>query len=496
MMYAVLHPPNFAVQAAAHGRPELRKLPLALLDGESPAETVFAANKAALSLGVEVGMTRLQAESYPGVATIPRILEHESSAHTTFHTIACTFSPRIEYVDTHPGTFALDIQGMNTLYGDAAQLASKLRQRIMAAGFLANVAVAQNFHAAVCLAYGRTGVSVVPPGDEASALGHLPLHVLNLAPAHEEIFQSWGIRTCAELAALSETDLIARIGQAGKRLHSLARGEWPHLMFPIEPSFEAGLMERMELDFPVEILESLLFLLARMIDALLERVKSKTRAIALLRVILKLDGGKRHERIIRPALPLQDMPTLLKLLQLDLETHPPGAAIVGLELHAHSAAPHRAQHGLFLPQAPEPGRLEVLLARLRKLLGEQRVGSPELTDDHRPNAFRMIPFAPPSPMKSEQPSLSVPTALRVCRPPQAIGVVLSGTEPTRIFWEGQRYAVREIAGPWRVSGQWWSEAHWCREEWDVRLTTEMAERPCRIAFDPRSRCWYMQGTYD
>ena len=254
MMYAVLHPPNFAVQAAAHGRPELRKLPLALLDGESPAETVFAANKAALSLGVEVGMTRLQAESYPGVATIPRILEHESSAHTTFHTIACTFSPRIEYVETHPGTFALDIQGMNTLYGDAAQLASKLRQRIMAAGFLANVAVAQNFHAAVCLAYGRTGVSVVPPGDEASALGHLPLHVLNLAPAHEEIFQSWGIRTCAELAALSETDLIARIGQAGKRLHSLARGEWPHLMFPIEPSFEAGLMERMELDFPVEML--------------------------------------------------------------------------------------------------------------------------------------------------------------------------------------------------------------------------------------------------
>jgi protein ImuB len=133
------------------------------------------------------------------------------------------------------------------------------------------VAVAQNFHAAVCLAYGRTGVSVVPPGEEATAVGHLPLHVLNLAPAHEEIFQSWGIRTCAELAALSETDLIARIGQAGKRLHALARGEWPHLMFPVEASFEDSLVERMELDFPVEALESLLFLLRRMTAALLER---------------------------------------------------------------------------------------------------------------------------------------------------------------------------------------------------------------------------------
>jgi protein ImuB len=496
VMHAVLHPPSFSVQAAAHGRPELRKLPFALLDGESPAETVFAANKAALSLGVEVGMTRLQIESFPGVTSIPRIREQENSAHTTLHTIACMFSPRIEYVETHPGTYALDIDGMNTLYGDGAQLASKLRQRVMAAGFLANVAVAQNFQAAVCLAYGRTGISVVPRGDEASALGHLPLHVLNLAPAHEEIFQLWGIHTCAELAALSETDLIARIGQAGKRLQSLARGEWPHLMSPLEPSFEAGLLERVELDFPVESLESLLFLLAWMIDALLERVKSKMRAIASLRVILKLDGGKRHERIIRPALPLQDMPTLLKLLQLDLETHRPGGATLGLELHAHSAAPHRIQHGLFLPSAPEPARLEVLLARLRKLLGDQRVGSPELIDDHRPNTFRMIPFAPPSPMKSEKPSISVPTALRVRRPPQAIEVVLSGTTPTRVFWEGQRYAVREISGPWRVSGQWWSEANWCREEWDVRLTTEIGERLCRIEFDPRSRCWYVQGTYD
>ena len=133
-----------------------------------------------------------------------------------------------------------------------AQLANKLRRSVMAAGFLANIAVAENFHAAVCLACGRTGVSVVPSGCEAHAIGHLPVTVLHLAPEHEATFAAWGIRTCAELAALAETDLIARIGQAGKKLHSLARGAWPHLMFPIEPSFEAGLVERMELDFPVE----------------------------------------------------------------------------------------------------------------------------------------------------------------------------------------------------------------------------------------------------
>jgi protein ImuB len=495
-MYAVLHPPNFFAQVAARERPELRKKPFALLGGEPPTETVVAVNKAARLLGVDVGMSRLQAEACPEVVTIVRVTEQEEKAQTTLHTIACRFSPRIESVAEHPGTYALDICGMNSLFGDATQLACKLRQSSMAAGFLANVAVAENFHTAVCVAYGRSGVSVVPPDDEANALGELPLDVLSLAPEHEVTFAAWGIRTCAELAALSETDLIARLGQAGKKLHLLARGAWPHLMFPIEPSFEAGLVERMDLDSLLEELERLLFLLSRMTTALLERVRTKARAIAALRVVLHLDGGKQHARTVKPALPLQDTPTLLKLLQLDLETHPPSAGIIGVELYGHSAPPYRAQHGLFLPQAPEPGQTEVLVARLKKMLGEGRVGSPELTDDHRPNGFRLIPFAPPPPRKSEQATLSVSIALRVCRPPQPVRVALGDGAPARVFWDGAAYLVREAAGPERVSGQWWTESSWCREEWDVRLTSENAERVCRIAYDPRSRCWYVQGTYD
>jgi protein ImuB len=495
-MYGVLHPSNFFAQAATHQCQELRKRAFVVLDGEPPTEMVFAANKAARSLGIEIGMTRLQVEASSEVVAIRRVIEHELAACASLHYVACMFSPRIESVEERPGTYALDIRGMDLLYGDARQLANKLRQSIMAAGFLVNIAVAENFHAAVSLACGRAGVSVVPPGREAHAIGQLPLAALYLTSEHEATFAVWGIRTCAELAALSETDLIARFGQAGKKLHSLACGTWPHLMSPMEPSFEASLVERMELDFPVEELERLLFLLSRMTTTLLERVRSKALAIAALRVVLHLGVETQHVRTVRPALPLQDTPTLLKLIQLDLETHPPSAAIVGLELHAQSAAPYRAQHGLFLPQAPEPGRLEVMLARMRKLLGEERVGSPELVDDHRPNAFRMVPFKPPPPRRNERSSFSTPIALRVSRPPQMVGVTLTNHVPVRVFWDGAGYVVREAAGPVRVSGQWWSEVHWCREEWDVRLENGGAERLCRIAFDPRSRCWYVQGTYD
>lgn len=500
-MYAALHTPDFHVQAVAHQQPELRKHAVALLDGEPPLEAVCATNKHARVLGIQMAMSRLQAESFTGAVVIRRVQECEHTAQTILHETACLFSPRIEAVASHPGTYVLDIHGMNSLFGDAAQLANKLRQKIMAAGFLANVAVSQNFYAAVYLARGRTGVSVVPFEREAQALGTLPLHILDLEPELEDMFASWGIRTLAELAMLPEIDLISRIGQTGRRLHALARGEWPHLMTPLEASFESELVEKAELDYPVEMLEPLLFLLARMTDQLLTRVLSRSRAIASLQIILKLerdaDGQyQTHQRIVRPALPLQDARTLLKLVQLDLETHPPKAAIVALELYAQSAKPHRAQHGLFLPQAPEPGRFEIMLARLRKLLGDERVGSPELLDDHRPDAFRMVPFTPPTPKRRETQSPSVPMALRIYRPPQAISVVLNRAVPAQVLWNGQRYIVAELAGPWRLSGQWWSESNWSREEWDVRLVCGSIVQTYRIARDPGSNCWYVQGMYD
>jgi protein ImuB len=123
------------------------------------------------------------------------------------HQVACMFSPRIESVEELPGTYALDIRGMDLLHGDVRQLASKLRQSVMAAGFLANIAVAENFHAAVSLAYGRTGISVVPAGCEAHAIGQLSITALHLAPEHEATLAAWGIRTCAELAALGGIDI-------------------------------------------------------------------------------------------------------------------------------------------------------------------------------------------------------------------------------------------------------------------------------------------------
>ena len=89
-----------------------------------------------------------------------------------------------------------------------------------------------------------------------------------------------------------------------------------------------------------------------------------------------------------------DAKVFLKLLQLDLNANPPGAPIVKIHLSVEPVRPRAAQSGLFLPPSPEPEKLELTLARIAGIVGENKVGSLQLLDTHRPEAFRMHRFAP------------------------------------------------------------------------------------------------------
>jgi protein ImuB len=79
-MYVCIHAPDFAAQAAIRLRPELRRQPVAVLDGEPPLEKIFAINTCARRAGLVAGMSRLQAESFFGTHLVTRSQELEHSA--------------------------------------------------------------------------------------------------------------------------------------------------------------------------------------------------------------------------------------------------------------------------------------------------------------------------------------------------------------------------------------------------------------------------------
>lgn len=497
--YACIYSREFPAQAVLRLRPDRRREPCVVLDGDPPQQIVCSLNARARALGAEPGMTRVDVETLPPLHTLTRARKEESAAKAALLTCVGTFSPRVEDRGTdREFVCVLDIAGTEKLFGAPDTLAANLLHRMRGLGITAVAAVSSNFHAAICLAKGlstKSRIRVVEDGDERAALDALPLSVLDLSESHAETLSLWGIRNLGMLGNLPEKELIARLGQEGKRLRQLARGEFRHLFQPVELPFT--LEESMELDTPVELLDSLLFVAGVMLDQLILRANARVLALAAVTITLTLEGGGSHSRTVRPALPSNDRKLWLKLLHLDLETHPPQAAIVSLALTAEPGSTSKVQLGLFSPQVPEPGKLDITLARIEKIVGEGNVGRAVLCDTHRPEGFRVERFTVPTDEPRRRTVTLPHAALRALRPAENVRVILGGRRPQRIQFRQQPYIVVRAFGPWLARGEWWNRERWGQEQWDLRARSEGDSiLSCRLIRDVMLDRWQMAGLYD
>jgi protein ImuB len=498
-LYACIYAREFPVQALLRLRPDIQSQACVALEGEPPLQTVCSLTPRARALGAEHGMTCVELDTLPPLRVLTRARKQEEGARTALLECAGTFSPRVEDRSTDTAFIAvIDIAGTDKLFGAPDQLAAMLLRRVQGLGISAVAAVSSNFHVAVCLAKGlsqKSRIQVVPRSGEQNALGPLPLTVLDLSESHAETFALWGINSLGMLANLPERELVARMGQEGRRLRQLARGESPHLFQPLEPAF--ALEERIELDSPVELLDSLMFVAGVMLEQLVLRAESRLVALACVTISLSLEGGATHSRTVRPALPSNDRHLWLKLLHLDLEGHPPPAAILSLTLTAEPGSTSKVQLGLFSPQMPEPGRLDITLARIAKIVGEGNVGRAVLRDTHHPEGFRMERFVVPSNEPRETPAASTNAVLRALRPAESIHLTLTERGPERLRFRQENYVVERAFGPWAARGEWWNSGAWGREQWDVvaRCDNGSVLYGCLVR-DLMLNRWQMVGLYD
>ncbi len=535
MPFACIYVPNFPVAAVLRTEPELRARAVAILEGKPPLEKVIAVNEKARRMGIAPDMTRAQAELCPDLALRSRSPLQESAAHAALLDCAQTFSPCVE--DAACDTALLDLAGMESLFGSLPEITRAIWDRAAALGFETNVGAASSPDAAMLAARGFSGVTVIPAGEEAEQLGQLSIDVLfterkeseerETAARLLETFDRWGIRNLRALAGLPSIALSERLGQEGLHLQQRARGTASRTLFPVEAPliFE----EAVELEHPIVLLEPLAFLLNRLLEQLCARLASRAWATQELRLTLELDPSFKEEsetysqqflpqleignrqskihfsRTLRLPLPMLDAKVFLKLLQLDLNAHPPGAPIVKIHLAAEPARPRSAQGGLFLPPSPEPEKLELTLARIAGLVGEQKVGAMELLDTNHPAGFRMRRFGEQGSEKGQREKAcasaeqqSVVTALRRFRPPLRASVTLENGQPVYLGYQKKDVQGRVLwkAGPWRFSGDWWEREAWARDEWDIAVQSDNTIALYRLVHDLLGGNWFVEGTYD
>jgi protein ImuB len=542
MAFASIHVPNFLVQAAVRAEPRLRARAVALVDGTPPIWNVVAANEAALQAGIELGMAKSQAAQFCAVEIRQRSRLQEKSAHAALLDLGASVSPRME--DTAPDTIILDIAGLTSLFGNEENIARQLMRHASSLGLIAHVAVSSNLEVAFHAARGFSGITLIPPGEEAKRLCRLPVRALLPSAEILETLERWGVRDCAALAALPLLQLSERLGQEGVRLHELARGASLRSIALAEPAVHFE--EEMALDFAVAELEPLAFLLGRLLDQLCARLEARALAACAIRSRFDLEDSfekdfqvlsknyspklapKTYEKVLGLPVPMRDSKMLLKLLRLQLQSDPPHASIVKIILSAEPARPRAAQGGLFLPSCPDPEKLELTIGRLANLVGNANIGSPELVNTHRPGQFRMSRFIPASDeskisqengtaaathvRKEDHTSnqCRAATAFRIFRPEVQAKVELQDDYPARIYFRGMRGNIVAASGPWRTSGDWWREDTWQQDEWevDIRFDSSTSSRNeripnsraqdglYRIYYDSIRAAWFARGRYD
>jgi protein ImuB len=343
------------------------------------------------------------------------------------------------------------------------------------------------------------------------------------APAVDDllsVLRRWGVKTLGALAALPAGEVYERLGARGVAWQRLARGDDQSPLVPCVPEdpFEGTL----DLEWPIEGLEPLSFVLARLFEPLSERLERADRGAAILHTHLRLTTREVYARTVQLPAPMREAKTLRTLALLDLEANPPSAAIDRVRVLIEPTPARVLQWTLYDRAQPSPEQVSTVLARLTALMGEGHVGSPALVNSWKPGAFEMKAFAPAAPIAPIAPAApngpaapNTPAApgvaIRKFRLPIPARVQMQDGRPVRVMVERRGVAgggVKESAGPWRTSGEWWNDGQvsdpphqphppyrtdWDRDEWDVVLNGGEAYR---IYVERDVGQWFVDGVID
>jgi hypothetical protein len=400
--------------------------------------------------------------------------------------------------------FLLDVQSP----ADVDQLSELVRDLDLGP---ATLGIADGAFAAICAAHviephasegasaGAPRRKLVPRNGDASFLAPLSSSLLPGSPASLESLRALGLDTLALVAALPLEGVQARLGEHGRFLVSLARGDHTPALATYVPAAEPSAEVDLTCGGTAEdavTLDAVVFALRTACQRLLPPLAARGHGVG--EVELLLDARKAPMRILlRPARPELEPQALFELARATLEGALRDAGRPALRAHSHDDEPFEpirrlrltatvlvpVEHtGERLPFARRDATvlpLEVALARLRGRFGGERVVTPVRNEDPRPDgrgAFR------PADAHVVRERASAPTPPPVLRerlraPSAALGAVILSRAPVpgdpwpiRALGSSdprRRRVVREVGPPERIASGWWNEPYDLVYRWIV-----------------------------
>ena len=487
--------PAFPLQLLLKRHPEWVDRPVAVVDRDKSQGVILWVNEQARAARVRTGMRysaglSLAHTLHAGEVPLGDVERGVEEMVNRLH----RFSPDVEPSRDEPGVFWLNASGLSYLHASLHRWAREIVASLRTCGFRAAAAVGftrfGTYAVARTLAPGEPVAVIRDRAVERRLAGRVPLSRLGIDPGLRDSLHKLGVRTVQAFLRLPCEGIRRRFGPQAQRLHRLAAGD---LWAPLQPQrVTEPLAARCDLDDPESDAVRLLFHIKRLLDRLLATARARHEALAELTLRLRLDRAGVHTERLRPAAPTLDVVQLMNLVRLRLESLALGAGVTEVRVAGRAVATAAEQQGLFI-ERPRRDRAaaERALARVCAEFGDEAVARAQLCEAHLPEArFAWEPVGT-VPLPEPREVACRPMVRRIHARPLALPPTLEpDPEPHgRPMRGGEAGYVRELAGPYLVSGGWWRSAvH--REYYFVRMRDgDMLW----VYYDRRRRRWRWQG---
>ena len=257
-------------------------------------------------------------------------------------------TPLVEQISIDEAFF--DLSDQIESWGEAVEIARRLQAEVRGQiGLSASLGVAANKQVAkVASDFDKPGgLTVVPPGDEATFLAPLPVRALwGIGPVTAERLAGLAVETIGQLAALSEEALWAAFGRHGPEMAQRARGiddreivtEYERKSVSQERTFSQDLTE----------LRPLKVRLWRMSQGVAEYLQRNELAGGVVAIKLRYSDFTTLTRQMALAVPTDDAIDIYRAALVLLErTWQPGRPVRLLGVGAHQLSEPTGQLSLF-----------------------------------------------------------------------------------------------------------------------------------------------------
>src|SRR3954447_1843455 len=385
--------PNWAIQRAIRGRPELKERPLALVaagarDDVRQTSSIAVCCGKAFAKGVRPAMPLAEAQTLArdlAMATYDTVADRR--ALLKLAEMCERFSPRVAVEESdEPESLLLDISNLEHLYGSESKLAECVKTFFTRRGYQVRLAIGETVGAAWAAAHfdenreddSQTTTSETTHSSFVIRHSSLPIDALRIHDDTSALLHELGIQTIDQLLALPREELVSRFGEDLLRRVDQLTDSGRELIEPHRalPRLSASYA----LEQPTGDRAVLLYVLAQLVEQLSRQLVARDEGAVLLTCLLRCTAGQEVPLRIGLLQPSAKPKQLMELIELHLENVRLPDEVDRFELHVTvTGCLGERQRELFGDRWPTDSfQLAVLVNRLSSCLGYDRVLRAEL----------------------------------------------------------------------------------------------------------------------